>query len=354
MQTTFILLCVAGLLACVISFVLALIWRLRKTPCKKPLLAASISLAFSVAGFSGAQLAGGSGIRGTISILMLLAGILGVPLCGILLVVALIRRQRRRFAAIATAASMAILLLGIVLMPRMTPEEMAAYNAEQAVKKATQSLTAPTPKVPPTAAETTRPPTTQPQTTPAQTTTTDKELKLLADKMGLSSTDAGRVKKTLHSIGLSPLVSCTPEKGIAGAYTVTCNNASATVIVEKGRVKYCYSGDVTLYDASDGGKKATIQDYVVDPSKKAYYISYAQDYVKQGLRSPSTAEFPTTFLHTDDYTVTRYKDTVTVRSHVDSQNGFGVTVRSNFTVQLSYADCSCKYLEIDGSVLHKD
>lgn len=351
MQTAFILLCIASLLSCVVSLVLLLIWRLRKEPFKKPLLVAMISLVLSVVGFTGALVVGGSSVRDAIGILIFVAGILGAPVCGILLIVALIHRQRRRFTVITTAVSIAVLFLGIILMPRMTPEELAAHNAEQLAKKTTQSQPIPTTKSSPTVAETTRPQITQPQTA---TTIADQELKLLVSKMNLSTTEAEHVKNTLHSIGLSPLASCVPEKGVTGAYTVTCNNASATVIVEAGRVKYCYSGDVTLYDTSDGGKKANIQDYVIDPSKKAYYISYAQDYVKQGLKSPSTAEFPGTFWSVDDCTVARYKDTVTVQSYVDSQNSFGAMVRSNFKVQLSFADCSCKYLEIDGSVLYKE
>lgn len=102
------------------------------------------------------------------------------------------------------------------------------------------------------------------------------------------------------------------------------------------------------------GKRQTYKTTLLNHQKKAYYISYAQDYVKQELKSPSTAEFPGTFWGVDDYAVTRYKDTITVRSYVDSQNGFGATVRSNFIVQLDYSDCSCKYLEIDGSVLYKE
>lgn len=301
----------------------------------------------AIVGFIGTQLTGGSSIRETIGILLLLAGIFGFPAFVIFFIVSLIRKKRRRFSAIGVAVSIVALFIAIALMARTTPAKIAAYGADQPAKKTTQLQSTTTP----VAATTAVVDTTRPQAT---TTTADKEQNLLVEKMGLSASNAEHVKNTLHSIGLSPLVSCMPEKGITGAYIVTCNNASATVIVENGRVKYCYSGDVTLYDASDGGKKENVQDYVIDPSKKAYYISYAQDYVKQGLKSPSTAEFPGTFWGTDDYSVTRYKDTVTVQSYVDSQNGFGAVVRSKFIVQLSYADCSCKYLEIDGTVLYKE
>ena len=57
----------------------------------------------------------------------------------------------------------------------------------------------------------------------------------------------------------------------------------------------------------------------------------AQGFIKQVLKSPSTADFP--FL---DYTTTNVDNRYTVVSHVDSQNGFGAMIRSNWRVVMDH------------------
>jgi len=57
----------------------------------------------------------------------------------------------------------------------------------------------------------------------------------------------------------------------------------------------------------------------------------AQGFIKQVLKSPSTADFP--FL---DYTTTINGNRYTVVSHVDSQNGFGAMIRSNWRVVMDH------------------
>lgn len=54
--------------------------------------------------------------------------------------------------------------------------------------------------------------------------------------------------------------------------------------------------------------------------------AFAQELVKEELKSPSTAKFPfydKSFFATKD-------NTVTVNAYVDAQNSFGATVRTNF------------------------
>lgn len=62
--------------------------------------------------------------------------------------------------------------------------------------------------------------------------------------------------------------------------------------------------------------------------------TYAQVYVTKTLKAPSTADFPV--IRSNDVTNLgngRYK----VSSFVDSQNGFGAMIRSNWEVTLTYA-----------------
>lgn len=81
------------------------------------------------------------------------------------------------------------------------------------------------------------------------------------------------------------------------------------------------------------------------------FMSDAENYVKQGLKAPSTADFPSQIL-SGDWKVNRKDDVVTVSSYVDAQNSFGAMIRSNFIVQISYSTSSCLYLEIDGQVMY--
>ena len=71
-------------------------------------------------------------------------------------------------------------------------------------------------------------------------------------------------------------------------------------------------------------------DGINDPdfAQKAFIIS--QSFVKQELRSPTTADFPF-----DDYSYSNVKDnTVTIKSYVDAQNSFGAELRNNYVIVL--------------------
>jgi len=77
----------------------------------------------------------------------------------------------------------------------------------------------------------------------------------------------------------------------------------------------------------------------VEPSKFLAY-NYAEDFIEQRLKSPSTAEFPGVSEkngHITDLGGGEYQ----INSWVDSQNGFGAMIRSNW---------SCKIIIADGKV----
>lgn len=58
---------------------------------------------------------------------------------------------------------------------------------------------------------------------------------------------------------------------------------------------------------------------------------YTQYVVKQHLKSPKSADFPSI----NNATITRRSDSIIVQSYVDAENSFGANIRSNFTVVLS-------------------
>lgn len=61
----------------------------------------------------------------------------------------------------------------------------------------------------------------------------------------------------------------------------------------------------------------------------------AQDAIKARLRAPSTAKFPGCVFGAHEYRIGMDADrkNIMVLGHVDAQNGFGATIRSQFGVQ---------------------
>lgn len=79
----------------------------------------------------------------------------------------------------------------------------------------------------------------------------------------------------------------------------------------------------------------------------------AQMILEKFLKSPATAKYPIA----TEATIERYKDDAfKVSAYVDSQNGFGALVRSEWTVLLQFVGESTKPLGVvvDGEVLYKE
>jgi hypothetical protein len=72
-------------------------------------------------------------------------------------------------------------------------------------------------------------------------------------------------------------------------------------------------------------------------TNKMLAYSYAEDFVKQRLKSPSTAEFPGLFEKANHITELG-NDEYRINSWVDSQNGFGAMIRSEFSCKIIFID----------------
>ncbi|MCK5945072.1 MAG: hypothetical protein KAI24_23995, partial [Planctomycetes bacterium] len=90
-----------------------------------------------------------------------------------------------------------------------------------------------------------------------------------------------------------------------------------------GVLTFCVGGN------SDGG-----DDTDTDPSDgtlgKSDAIYLAQEFVKQNLKSPSTARFP----GPSHWQVTKTDEGYTVKSFVDARNGFGATMRRQVVIDM--------------------
>ena len=70
------------------------------------------------------------------------------------------------------------------------------------------------------------------------------------------------------------------------------------------------------------------------------FFVIAQKFVRQSLKAPATAEFPSSATQAVQMDECR----MIVSSHVDAQNGFGAQIRSSWAVDLEYRPASDDYV----------
>lgn len=82
---------------------------------------------------------------------------------------------------------------------------------------------------------------------------------------------------------------------------------------------------------------------------------YCKEIIDSVLKSPSTAEYPGSFLDPlNDWNMVKKNNLVTVSSYVDAQNSFGAQIRSKFIIQIKMNDDGsgkATYVQFDGEVL---
>ena len=83
---------------------------------------------------------------------------------------------------------------------------------------------------------------------------------------------------------------------------------------------------------------------------------YCKDSIDKILKSPSSAEYPDSFLKPlKDWNMTKVNNLITVSSYVDSQNSFGAMIRSNFVIQIKMQDDgsgNITYIQFDGKTIY--
>lgn len=75
-------------------------------------------------------------------------------------------------------------------------------------------------------------------------------------------------------------------------------------------------------------------------TNQAMFFVIAQKFVRQSLKAPATAEFPSSATQAVQMDECR----MIVSSHVDAQNGFGAQIRSSWAVDLEYRPASDDYV----------
>lgn len=90
-----------------------------------------------------------------------------------------------------------------------------------------------------------------------------------------------------------------------------------------------YDGETVHYTCDDLAQRDVSEN-------RAAYVVIAQEIVSGVLKSPSTAEFQNSL----EMGVARNGNLVVVQGYVDSQNGFGAMIRSDFIVEFNVIDIS--------------
>ncbi|MGB4076127.1 MAG: hypothetical protein WBK28_00270 [Minisyncoccia bacterium] len=113
-------------------------------------------------------------------------------------------------------------------------------------------------------------------------------------------------------------------------------------------------GVMAITTAIIGGGNTSPQPQAEVPTEHTDIDVYidAQAIIKETLKSPSTAKFPSSA----EAKITRGQDNVfNVKSYVDSQNSFGATIRSDWSVMFQYVgDKLDTYaISIDGETVYR-
>lgn len=111
------------------------------------------------------------------------------------------------------------------------------------------------------------------------------------------------------------------------------------------------SKDSSSSSKPSGGYSSSSPTYVTDTSLRVKLMSYAEDAVKEKLKSPSSAKFPWS---PDDYTFKDYGSSndhpgyirYLVNGYVDAQNSFGAETRTKWAVEIDYSKSSDAYYVI--------
>ena len=91
--------------------------------------------------------------------------------------------------------------------------------------------------------------------------------------------------------------------------------------------------------------EAVAQDFYVTDDEATKYQIECQKAVKEVLKSPATAKFPSIL----DWGFSKENGIVTVQSYVDSQNSFGAMLRTDFQFKIKLEDDTVISAIIDGT-----
>lgn len=220
---------------------------------------------------------------------------------------------------LSTVLSVVIFVAVAVFLVKFVSRVFTPSTAQPAASSSSVESAAPTSTPVPT-----------PTATPEPTASPDQAD---ADRVGYPLDQYLAMKQTMLDCGFDETtIRLVKSIGTNEAY---CNWGKSVVKIRfDADYKVCriYAGDTDIYN--DGAVVGDVNDILVSSMQYATLCNSAQSDVSNYLKSPSTAVYPDVLA--DDWTVVRDSDYFYVKSYVDSQNGFGATLRTNFICRYTW------------------
>lgn len=163
-----------------------------------------------------------------------------------------------------------------------------------------------------------------------------------------------------EEIGFTKLKYRSKIKGTTN-YKIKANEYNVVVTASDKLYRIFTPGEYTWYE--DRKVKNTYENIKkkekrtkISSEARSYYYIMAQGIVEQCLANAKSAKFPSINSSGGDIVMRRNGKLVTVQSYVDVKNGFGATVRNNWTAQFKVKNieefsCTRIYLNIGGKKL---
>lgn len=145
------------------------------------------------------------------------------------------------------------------------------------------------------------------------------------------------VLDVLKTIGLDENITIKHDEGLDNAhikgekgYRVATQDASNIIIYMNvnGSVNMIRYGDNTLFE--NGKTLNKLGDYIVTKKEMTDLQIRSQNALNSILKAPSTAKYPNIL----EWKFGKENGTTIIQSYVDSQNGFGTMIRSEFQLKI--------------------
>lgn len=151
-------------------------------------------------------------------------------------------------------------------------------------------------------------------------------------ELDITAEQGETVINTFAAIGIGEDVSIKRDEGLDNAhfegekgYRLSNRDASNIILYMNGSEIYSIRyADNDMY--KEGKVLSKINDYIVTTSEKSAIQIKCQEALKSVLKAPSTAKFA----GVGDWKIWKESGQTIVQSYVDSQNGFGAMIRSEF------------------------
>ena len=155
----------------------------------------------------------------------------------------------------------------------------------------------------------------------------------IAKSLDTSPENGEQILKVFNEIGLDENVTIKHDDSLDNAhsdgekgYRLSTSDVSNIILYMNtdGSIHSIVYADNVIYAENKVAAKLT--DFYLTMSEKTGHQLMSQETIKGVLKAPSTAKFPSI----TDWKFKKEPDKVIIQSYVDSQNGFGAMIRSEF------------------------